>query len=377
MYEQENDLEALKNALHSIDWNFASSKPGPLECVHPYPAKFIVDIPYSLLRLLQVPVGTYVFDPFCGSGTTLSVAQQMGYPSIGVDLNPIACLISRVKTAILPDHIENLCDVIVDGAKKRFQPISVDIPNIDHWFLPEIQYAIAALKAEIQFQKDLVVRDILSLSLSSILVRVSNQESDTRYAAVRKNITADKTYQLFVVAYKRIFNALRDRKWNICPARVLQADTLELSANSLPAIGLVITSPPYPNAYEYWLYHKYRMWWLGYDPLKVKEKEIGARAHFFSGSTKKESASFSEQMEKTFSLLKKVVVPSGYVCFVVGRSKIHGEYVDNAKIIEDISQSKGFKFITRIDREILSTRKSFNLSHAQIKKESILIMQGR
>ena len=41
-------------------------------------------------------------------------------------------------------------------------------------------------------------------------------------------------------------------------------------------VGLVITSPPYPNAYEYWLYHKYRMYWLGLDPIAVKKQEIGA-----------------------------------------------------------------------------------------------------
>ena len=281
MCEQENDLEALKKALHSIDWNFSSSKPGNLECVHPYPAKFIVDIPYSLLRLLPVPDGTYVFDPFCGSGTTLSVAQQMGYPSIGVDLNPIACLISRVKTATLPNHIENLCDKIVDGAQKKCKPLVISIPNVDHWFLPEVQYAVAALKTEIALQKSPTTRDILNLALSSILVRVSNQDSDTRYAAVKKNISAEKTFLLFISSYKKIINALDNRDWELCQAKVLQANTLNLCTREMPPIGLVITSPPYPNAYEYWLYHKYRMWWLGYDPLKIKEEEMSTRAYFF------------------------------------------------------------------------------------------------
>lgn len=376
MIENAKDLETIKETLHSTDWNFASSKPGLLDSIHPYPAKFIVDIPRTLIHTLKVPSGTYVFDPFCGSGTTLSVAQQMGHSSVGVDLNPIACLISRVRTTEIPDRIDDLCDKIVDGATKGYRPISMNIPNIDHWFRPEIQYAVAAIESEISLQKDSVIRDILNLALSSILVRVSNQDSDTRYAAVSKNITAEKTYSLFISAYKKIVKALHARNWTLYPAKIFQANTLELSADDLPPIGLVVTSPPYPNAYEYWLYHKYRMWWLGYDPLKVKENEIGARAHFFSGSSKREKEKFPSQMAQVFSLLKKVIVPGGYICFVIGRSKIHGEYVDNAKIIENISVANGFDFITRIDREILPTRKSFNLSHAQIKQESILIMRG-
>jgi site-specific DNA-methyltransferase (cytosine-N4-specific) len=29
------------------------------------------------------------------------------------------------------------------------------------------------------------------------------------------------------------------------------------------------------------LYHKYRMYWLGMDPIAVREHEIGARPHYF------------------------------------------------------------------------------------------------
>jgi site-specific DNA-methyltransferase (cytosine-N4-specific) len=59
---------------------------------------------------------------------------------------------------------------------------------------------------------------------------------------------------------------------------------------------------PYPNAYEYWLYHKYRMFWLGMDPLKVRAKEIGARPHFFrkNGATMHD---FERQMTLVFRLL--------------------------------------------------------------------------
>ena len=158
-------------------------------------------------------------------------------------------------------------------------------------------------------------------------------------------------------------------------ARVVEANTLTLDPATLPErVGLVITSPPYPNAYEYWLYHKYRMWWLGFDPLAVKEQEIGARAHFFKRAHHTEGQ-FWEQMRSTFALLCKVLVPRGYACFVIGRSKIHGKIVDNADIIQAVAAEYGFGAAARFDRVISSSRKSFNLSHANIKTETVLVLE--
>ena len=68
----------------STDWNFASrTAPSPMEALHPYPAKFVADLPRRLLDILPVPRGTAVLDPFCGSGTTLVECQRRGLPAIG------------------------------------------------------------------------------------------------------------------------------------------------------------------------------------------------------------------------------------------------------------------------------------------------------
>ncbi len=39
----------------------------------------------------MTPVPCTVLDPFCGSGTSLLVAKQMGRASIGIDLSPDYC----------------------------------------------------------------------------------------------------------------------------------------------------------------------------------------------------------------------------------------------------------------------------------------------
>jgi hypothetical protein len=88
----------LSTRLDQINWDFVERLgPSPLEGVHPYPAKFIGDIPRSLIETIGVPPNTVVLDPFCGSGATLVESQRLGYEAIGIDLNPIACLISRVQ----------------------------------------------------------------------------------------------------------------------------------------------------------------------------------------------------------------------------------------------------------------------------------------
>lgn len=365
----------IKSQLNNIDWSFANrEKAHPIESLHPYPAKFIGELPRSLIKTFNN--GLPVLDPFAGSGTTLMEAQRLGLEAVGIDLNPIACLITKVKTSATPAKLLEHADDIVMSAQGRFSELELDIPNIDHWFKKDIQEAIVVLLEEIQkFKDDEGLFNVLRLSLSSILVKVSNQDSDTRYAAVEKNITAKDVFSNFLNAVKKIHKSLLARTWTLKDVQLIHANTLEVKAEDFKKdIGMVVTSPPYPNAYEYWLYHKYRMWWLGFDPLKVKEKEIGARAHFFKKNAHTEE-NFWHQMDGTFDLIDNVLVDKGYTAFVIGRSKIKGKIIDNADIIQDVASQHGYTETARIERVIASKSKSFNPSYGNIKTETVLVLQ--
>ena len=366
---------SLAARLAETDWDFPQRVAhSPIEGLHPYPAKFVADLPRALLRALPVPAGTAVLDPFCGSGTTLVECQRLGLASVGVDLNPIACLISHVKTSPTPEDLCAVAALVVDAARSAGSAAVPNIPNLDHWFKAPVQRALAALCGALS-DAPLSHRDALRLALSSIVVRVSNQDSDTRYAAVDKDIAGNDVFTAFLQAARRVQAALAARTYPLAPATVLQADTLRLETSQIATpIGAVITSPPYPNAYEYWLYHKYRMYWLGFDPLTVKAHEIGARAHFFkrNGHT---AEHFAEQMSHTFARLRQVLVGGGYACFVIGRSRIHGRVVDNAKIIEEVANEVGFVRLFCAERVLAAKRKSFNPTYGSIKKEAILVLQ--
>src|SRR5690606_33291651 len=132
----------------------------------------------------------------------------------------------------------------------------------------EVQDALAGLKFEINKFKHGPLRDALDLAFSSIIVRVSNQESDTRYAAINKGTTFDGVISAFRQASRKTTNALPLSTEFSSKVKVIEADTLSVKNEDIGSeVGMVITSPPYPNAYEYWLYHKYRMWWLEKDPI--------------------------------------------------------------------------------------------------------------
>ncbi len=370
-----HDLEAL----NEVDWTFLDADTRThTHGVHPYPAKFIPQIPRELIARLHPRDGSMVFDPFCGSGTTLVEAGLAGVPAVGVDLSPIACLIAKVKTTPLATMLRPIAMEVANRARVTSHRIP-DIPRLDHWFQPHIQQVLASLVVEIERTSDSHAADALRVALSNIIVRVSNQDSDTRYAAVHKSVSSENAYELFLRSAGSLEDALT-KTWgqggkSSLNISILNRDILEVDPDEVPnGVSLVITSTPYPNAYEYWLYHKYRMYWLGMDPLAVRKREIGARPHYFRKKPLSE-VDFEQQMVTCFRLLSAVMRPTGFACFLIGRSVIHGRRIDNAAILQRAATSSGFVAQTRLKREIPSTRKAFNPSHGTIREEDLLVFE--
>jgi site-specific DNA-methyltransferase (cytosine-N4-specific) len=373
-----NGADQTLTRLSRVSWDFADANGSrrSIHAFHSYPARFIPEIPRAIIRELKPRKSACVFDPFCGCGTTLVEAQQAGYASVGVDLNPIGCLISRVKTTPLPSGFTSAARRCIEEARQHERLPLPDIPNLSHWFRTDVSEALAALRGTIRDVADSATRQALEAVFSSIIVRVSNQDSDTRYAAVAKEVSAETVFEAFAESARTLASlALTLPLLSQAPATVINRNVFAVRPSDFPGdVGLVVTSPPYPNAYEYWLYHKYRMWWLGFDPLVVKASEIGARAHFFSGR-RREKEDFHAQMSGVFKLLAEVMREGAYCCFVAGDSKIHGSIVDNAELLMKAAAHHSFKLVFKSDREINPHRKSFNLRHARIKREHVLVWE--
>jgi site-specific DNA-methyltransferase (cytosine-N4-specific) len=372
-------MSDIQQLLASFDWNFPqSSSRNGIHNIHPYPARFIPEIPRALIALFHPGDDSLVLDPFCGSGTTLVESAAKGISAYGIELSPLAALISKVKTTPLQVSLGSLARE-VEAIAKQCSATIPSIPRLDHWFARAVQMNLAKLVSSIDHITDPDARDALKVCLSRIIIRVSRQESDTRYAAVEKNVDPKSVYSLFVESADLLETALSKSYGGLFPRKpdclVISHNVLSLSPSALPRrVGLVVTSPPYPNAYEYWLYHKYRMYWLGMDPLAVRAQEIGARPHYFKKNHQTEH-DFEEQMTRVFLLLSRVMTAGSLACFLLADSIIHGRKVDNGAILRRSAELCGFHEVGAALRSIPSHRKSFNPSHARINQERIAIFQ--
>ena len=382
--------------LEAADWDLTSANTSYLtHNIHPYPAKYIPQIPNMLIQELS-SVGDTVADIFCGSGTTLLEALQLKRHAIGVDANPLATLISRAKTTplstaaldTLSEHhlaTQRLAASIEPNAPDMFSqglPFKSDAwrPSAgvcDTWFEPHVVEELAELKRLIDDVPDDSARNLCTVTFASIVVAVSLQDSDTRYVRRKKQVSPGDTVQKYLRQIQAAASSVEKLADVVEPrfsCNVVTANVLD--APELPPFDLVVTSPPYPNAFSYHLYHRTRMLWLGLDPAPFKAIEIGShRKYSAKGPRRATAATFATELQTIFGWLHRQVTDRGHVCFVVGDSTIAGERIDNASLVADASADNGFVELARINRSIATTRKALNPKIGGIKSEQIVILR--
>ena len=115
-----NRRAATIRRLTEVDWDFATeSSDSPFSAFHWHPCRFPSQVPSIAIGRLS-NLGDVVLDPFMGSGTSIVEAQRLGRQSIGIDINPISCLMARAKTMIHPFSIvEKYIDLSI-GVKGFF-----------------------------------------------------------------------------------------------------------------------------------------------------------------------------------------------------------------------------------------------------------------
>ena len=384
--------------LQHVDFDFTDSKTKYLtHGLHPYPAKFIPQIPATLIRELSNE-GDTIADVFCGSGTTLVEALLLNRNVVGFDANPLACLISRAKTTRFAPGDESLLMNLVTRAERQagnianagktlFQPSSAFISQaprpsadvLDFWFLPFVVEELAEVVSWCHALPSASARTVALVAFSSIVVAVSKQDSDTRYVRREKNIAPGETMSRFARALKSSVAAVAEFSKIISQelsCEIIHANILDRPAG--PGFDLMVCSPPYPNAFSYHLYHMTRMLWLGMDQPKFKSVEIGShRKYSAKGANGATPQTFHDEMQTILGWLRGHLKRGGFACFVVGDSTIRGERVDNANIIAEAGKLEGFREVARPTRMMQATKKAFNPVIGKIKEEKILILQNQ
>jgi|SRR5579872_608619 len=261
--------------------------------IHRYPAKMFHRIPEAILDALPSNSQLTILDPFCGSGTVLLEGMLRGHSTIGIDINPIARLISRVKTTVIaPSSLRRSSNAVVRRARRK-NAGSNDDEALDFWFRPRIRTILEALLASVGEIKNSTSREFYLVTLSSIIRRSSLADPTVsppvklRRTRVRRankkyrthlyralNLTTEDVYENFTTAVKRN----TERMAELCrlnptgKARILsgiaEAATTGLKSGS---VDLVITSPPYCGAQKYARSLRLEMLLMGYS-----EEEIAA-----------------------------------------------------------------------------------------------------
>lgn len=390
-----NNVEAVMASLASQDWAFTDDDTRYLtHDLHPYPAKFIPQLPAHLITRLSMP-GDRVFDPFGGSATTAVEAVRLGRRASSIDANPLSALIGRVKTGYMTPSIradlEQLAAAVEsrlvgsDGDVEaqwpsvldRYGKYCPDIPNIEKWFDVEAQAALCLLRHLIDTTAKDLSQDAALLALSRIILRVSNQESETRYVSVKKSVSFKICLRAYLeslrTAMRRLDNAAAELQY--ADAEFLIGDSRTDLHESIGecSVDLIVTSPPYPNATDYHLYHRFRLFWLGFDPRKLGQIEIGSHLRHQRNNSGFEE--YHEDMVKVLSGCAHALAPGRFAVFVVGDALFKGESFSTASAIAEAATAAGLRVVGTVDRPIHTTKRSFAKPARRARLEQLVVLQ--
>lgn len=355
-----------------------------LDKIHPYPAKFPVSTAEKYIEKYS-KTGDLVFDPFTGSGSGLLAAAANNRYAVGTDINGIAVLISKFKLLNIDESDVKKLNTFLKSVEHKMKSNNYGVlwhyNSINHWFSDESIESLSCIKNEINlfFDDECKLKIFCKLALSAIINTVSKQESDTRYAAIEKKWI---THTFVMEKYKSKFNQCLEILQN-CQREKKYLDGSKVYLHNSKkceeilkrdSVDMIITSPPYPNTYDYYLYHKHRMLWLDEDFRYAMNEEIGSRREF--SSLKKPKENFGKDLLEIFKSCDKVLKDRSFIVIIIGDGKIQGEMYDSKESTLKVCEKIGWKLIDYSFTDLDKTSRSFQTSfRTNGKKEHILTFQ--
>jgi DNA modification methylase len=358
--------------------------------LHAFAAKFPPQLPRAFIRGLTLP-GENVLDPMMGSGTTIVEALLEGRQGIGLDLDPLALQLSRVKTMPLAvddlrqagSHVITVANRLLSNGRtiernlvKQFDERTRDF--IDYWFFPTTQRELMALVLAIRDVADPSVRRFLELTFSSVIVTKSGGVSRARDLAHSRPHRVEKVPKN---ALDQFHLRLRKNLVSIAELKSSGLTTIPLAgdARSMPiasgVINLIVTSPPYANAIDYMRAHKFSLVWLGKsieDLSELRAEYIGServgnrsaphaklpnRPETVIQQLTELDAKKAAILRKYFAEMKSVLAEMYRVLrsdsaaiVVVGTSTMRGMDVQTHDCLADMGASVGFEVVGVVQR---------------------------
>lgn len=386
-------ITEVASALSAVDWSFTDADTRlPGHDVHPYPAKFIPQIPDGLIARLSVH-GETILDPFGGSGTTALEAVRLGRKAISIDANPLSALIGRVKTAKIEANTQKALNVHhaalvaqLEGGElspqiliNRYEEHAPRIVNREKWFADSAYAELSLIRSRVNELEDGPSRDIALVALSKMVIKASFQDSETRYKSVPRTVLPGETLKRYLREFEAVMESVKRNeaatRYGI--SKFICADIRSIGADVLPegVADLVVTSPPYGNATDYHLYHRFRLLWLGFDPIALGHIEIGSHLKHQRESSGFES--YLADMEAALSTICRALKPGRYAALVIGDSVYAGTTYDPAQALRDRADQLGFEPCAIVDRPIHAVKRSFAHAGRRATSEHILVLRRK
>ena len=267
---QTSFLDRADQLPETEDWTFQSASTRELTHVyHDYPARMIPQVAGKLIDRFGKGA-PYVFDPYCGSGTSLVEANLRGINAIGTDLNPLARLIAKSKTATpelapLEKQLALFNKMLLEEKLRSIKDTKqlYGLSRLEFWFKPAVIQKLLHLREYIRNIEDEDIRLFFQVAFSETVRESSNTRKDEfklyRYAEDKLTKFNPDVFTIMVSklhrnidGYKK-YRAVLEKLACIPSAAIHSFNTVEGIPEkyiSPESIALVVTSPPYG---EWWL----------------------------------------------------------------------------------------------------------------------------
>ncbi|MBC8485197.1 MAG: DNA methyltransferase, partial [Bacteroidetes bacterium] len=398
--------------ISSIDdtegWEYRNSNTKEFtHCLHAYPAMMIPQIPRRLLNYYVKSKEALLFDPYCGTGTSLVEALLFGINCIGTDINPLAQLIACVKTTpidpvIIKFQIDNFKEFI---DKESFILTSEQINRefIDKWFKQVTIDKLLHIKNYIDTIEIPAVKNFFKAAFSETVRESSlTRNGEFKLLKIEKEKLADFNPNVYIIFFSKLnrnyfglldFLEIYNEHMNKPTATIYGFNTVNHIPKSIideGEIDIVITSPPYGDSHTTVAYGQYSR--LSNEWLEVTHPETIDR-RLMGGKKKSEVRRFNidlldykileinnideKRAAEVYSFycdlnlsiinISNVIKPKGYACYVIGDRIVKGVKLPTHKAIIEFFEKNNFKHIDTFSREIPNKRMPLRNSPSNIK----------
>lgn len=398
-------------------WDFKGTTKSGIHNIGKYPATMVPDMQYQLLSVVSKHLNNKnitLLDPFCGSGTTLVIAQELGINSVGIDINPYATLLSFVKTNKYDKaDVYNAISTIKSNLEQGLNFPIFDFYNIKKWFRDDIIKSLSQIRHCILLEKSQDIRKFFWICLSEVIFKFSNDRTSTfKLHALPKqkiNLIEDKCIEYFIKIIKD--NSEHLNYSNTTSSNIIYGDSSSIINNKWKReFDIICTSPPYgdnPTTITYGQASILFLKWIDSKDLScsqellekyttidkisvggkkrkiINTKDIKSLQDFLGKISLKKQAkviNFFEDYYVSLKCMNKCLAKSGYLIMTVGNRSVDAvrQPLDNITI--EILESFGLKLVSKFNRNILYKNSPLKLSLLKdkktiktIQKETIII----